>query len=35
MTEVPIKIQHNNEWIVVQLGIGDDRIVIPAPVSKR
>jgi len=35
MKEVPVKIQHNNEWIVAKLGIGDDRIAIPAPVSKE
>ena len=27
MKEVPVKIQHNNEWIVVKLGIADDRIL--------
>jgi helix-turn-helix protein len=35
MKEVPIKIEHNNEWIVVKLGVGDDRIVLPAPVNKE
>jgi taxis protein CheF len=35
MKEVPIKIEHNNEWIVVKLGVGDDRIVIPAPINKE
>jgi helix-turn-helix protein len=35
MKEVPVKIQHNNEWIVVKLGIGDDMIAIPAPVNKE
>ena len=35
MKEVPVKIHHNNEWIVVKLGIGDDRIAIPAPVNKE
>jgi hypothetical protein len=31
MKEVPVKIEHNNEWIVTKLGITDDRISIPAP----
>jgi len=35
MKEVPVKIQHNNEWIVVKMGITEDRIVLPAPVSKE
>ena len=35
MKEVPVKIQHNNEWIVVKLGIADDLIAIPAPVNKE
>jgi helix-turn-helix protein len=35
MKEVPVKIQHNNEWIVVKLGIADDLISIPAPVNKE
>ncbi len=35
MKEVPVKIQHNNEWIVVKMGIAEDRIVLPAPVSKE
>lgn len=33
MKEVPVKIQHNTEWIVVRLRIGDDRIEIPDPVN--
>jgi len=35
MKEVPVKIHHNNEWIVVRMGITEDRIVLPAPVSKE
>ena len=35
MKEVPVKIQHNNEWIVVKMGIAEDRIGLPAPVSKE
>jgi taxis protein CheF len=31
MKEVPVKIEHNNEWIVTKLGITEDRISIPAP----
>ena len=34
MKEVPVKIQHNNEWIVVKLGIADDRIH-PEPINKE
>ena len=35
MKEVPVKIQHNNEWIVVKMGIAEDRVVLPAPVSRE
>jgi taxis protein CheF len=35
MKEVPAKIEHNKAWVVVKLGIGDDRIVLPAPVNKE
>jgi len=35
MTEVPAKIEHNNAWIVVRIGVGEDRIVLPAPVNKE
>jgi len=35
MKEVPVKIEHNNQWIVIKLGVGEDRIVFPAPVSHR
>ncbi len=35
MKEVPAKVEHNNTWIVVKLGIAEDRIVIPAPVNKE
>jgi hypothetical protein len=35
MKEVPVKIEHNNEWIVVKLGVGEDRIAIPAPVGEE
>ena len=31
MKEVPVKIEHNNEWIVTKLGITEDRISLPAP----
>ncbi|MDD1687059.1 CheF family chemotaxis protein [Methanoregula sp.] len=35
MKEVPAKIEHNNAWIVIKLGIGEDRIALPAPVNKE
>ena len=35
MKEVPVKVEHNNEWIVTKLSVGDDRIVFPAPVNKE
>jgi len=35
MKEVPVKIEHNKQWVVVKLGVGEDRLVIPAPVSKE
>lgn len=35
MKEVPAKVEHNNAWIVTKLGVGEDRIVIPAPVSRE
>jgi len=35
MKEVPVKIEHNKEWIVVKLGVGEDRIVFPAPINKE
>jgi helix-turn-helix protein len=35
MKEILVKIQHNNEWIVIKMGIAEDRIVLPAPVSKE
>src|SRR4030042_17288 len=35
MKEVPVKIQHNNEWIVVKMGIAEDRVVLPAPVTRE
>ena len=31
MKEVPVKIEHNNVWIVTKLGITEDRISLPAP----
>lgn len=33
MKEVPAKVEHDKAWIVVKLGIAEDRIVIPAPVN--
>jgi taxis protein CheF len=35
MKEVPVKIEYNKEWVVVKLGVGEDRLVIPAPVNKE
>ena len=35
MKEVPVKIEHNKQWIVVKLGVGEDRLVIPAPINKE
>jgi taxis protein CheF len=35
MKEVPAKIEHNKAWVVIKLGIGEDRIVLPAPVNKE
>jgi hypothetical protein len=35
MKEVPAKIEHNKTWVVVKLGVGEDRIVLPAPVNKE
>lgn len=35
MKEVPAKVEHNNAWVVIKLGIGEDRIVLPAPVNKE
>jgi helix-turn-helix protein len=35
MKEVPIKIEYNNEWVVVKSGLGEDRISLPAPINKE
>jgi len=35
MKEVPAKVEHNNAWVVIKLGIGEDRIVLPAPVNRE
>ena len=35
MKEVPVKIEHNKQWVVVKLGVGEDRLVIPAPINKE
>lgn len=35
MKEVPAKIEHNNAWIVAKIGVAEDRIVLPAPVSQE
>jgi taxis protein CheF len=35
MKEVPAKIEYNNTWVVVKLGVGEDRIALPDPVNKE
>ncbi len=35
MKEVPVKIEHNKQWVVVKMGVGEDRLVIPAPINKE
>jgi helix-turn-helix protein len=35
MTDVPVKIEHEGKWVVVQASIGEDRITFPAPVNKE
>ena len=35
MKEVPVKVEHNNAWVVVKLGVAEDRIAIPAPLSQE
>lgn len=35
MKEVPLKIEHNKEWLVVKAEVGDDRITFPAPVNQE
>lgn len=35
MKEVPAKVEHNNQWIVVKLGVGEDRIALPDPVNQE
>jgi helix-turn-helix protein len=35
MKEVPVKVEFNKEWIVTKLGVGEDRMVFPAPISKE
>jgi|SRR5208337_1215913 len=35
MKEVPAKIEHNNTWVVVKIGVGEDRIALPEPVNKE
>jgi hypothetical protein len=33
MKDVPVKIKHNNAWIVIKMGIGTTGFVIPPPVN--
>ena len=35
MKEVPAKIEHNRTWVVVKIGVAEDRIVLPDPVNKE
>jgi len=35
MKEVPAKVEFNKEWIVTRLAIGEDRMVLPAPINKE
>jgi taxis protein CheF len=35
MKEVPAKIEYNNSWIVIKLGVAEDRLVLPAPINKE
>jgi helix-turn-helix protein len=35
MKEVPAKVEYNKQWVVIKLGIGEDRLVLPAPVNKE
>jgi helix-turn-helix protein len=35
MKEVPVKIEYNKEWIVIKLGVGEDRIAFPPPLNKE
>ncbi len=35
MKEVPVKIEHNKQWIVIKAGVSEDRIAFPAPISKE
>jgi helix-turn-helix protein len=35
MKEAPVKVDHNGSWVVVKLGIGEDRIVIPTPLNQE
>ncbi|MGA2918951.1 CheF family chemotaxis protein [Methanoregula sp.] len=35
MKEVPAKIEHNNTWVVVKIGVDEDRIALPDPVNKE
>jgi hypothetical protein len=35
MKEVPVKVEHNKEWIGAKLGVSEDRMVLPAPINKE
>jgi len=35
MKEVPVKIEHEGAWVVLKVGITEDRLVIPRPVDRE
>lgn len=35
MKEVPVKIEHDGIWVVLKIGIAEDRLVIPRPVDRE
>jgi hypothetical protein len=35
MKEVPVKIEFNKEWIVAKMSVGEDRMILPAPINKE
>jgi len=35
MKEVPLKVEHEGKWVVLQASVSEDRITLPAPVNKE
>jgi helix-turn-helix protein len=35
MKEVPAKVEYNKEWIVVKIGVDEERLVLPAPINRE